>query len=125
MYKHKHMNPPESFEQAVQNLISGTKTEFEFALKPIIKHGQVVGTKGHIRNLDNGNCVYVESDQYSSYLLQIEYRHVRDLQDTEGGGLNRRGDYPERIAPEIVRMLCETDRQRVNFELNFKRKVYA
>lgn len=125
MYKHKHMNTPDSFKQAVQRLISETKTEFEFHLDPIVKHGQVVGTKGHILNPDNGNCVYVESDQYSPYLLQIEYRYVRDLQDKDGGGLNRRGDYPERIASEIVRMLCETDRKKVALELSFKRKLYA
>ncbi len=124
MLKHKTVNPPELIQEAVEKAC-WKNVKLEFDLKPVFKRGEVVGTRGHITNPANGRFVFVDSNQYSPYNLQIEYRYVHDAQDTFGGGLNRRGEDPERIAPEIVNMLCRYSKDRVQGELNFRKKIYA
>ena len=120
---HQEMFAPEDFENVIRKAFG--RKDLEIDLEPITRRGKPYGTRGHITNPANGNCVLIISDQQSSGRLQIEYRYAVDKKDFTRQGVVRFGSSPESIAAEVVRMLKEKDENRVRFELNFGRKQYA
>lgn len=114
---------PRHFLEAISKASGKTALVYEFF--PLIRNEMIYGTQGFVYNPENNYTVYICSDQESPFRSQIAYKYVRG-RDSESGGLTRHGSTPESIAPEVVRMLRETNKGQVDFEINFrKEKKYA
>lgn len=77
----------------------------EFHLKNIKVNGQNRGCSGFIKNVSNGNIVYVNTEKscYSPLADKNLYRTAKDLKDYTGG--RNRWATDDRIAIEIVNLL--------------------